>query len=115
MLLVSELADMICQVLAAGTWGSRKHRHDLSSGAPVRVAVCTACVHTAATCIHTEKVYYQELHTPAAVLCASECHPECGPVKGPSRQNAAHAAEVIQVRKRTKTLTHTSRMSHFFP
>lgn len=73
MLLVSELADMICQVLAAGTWGSRKHRHDLSSGAPVRVAVCTACVHTAATCIHTEKVYYQELHTHACTHLQQFC------------------------------------------
>lgn len=85
--LVSEPADMICQVLAVGTWDSCKHRHDLSAGGPVRVAVCTACVHAATICIHTVKVYLQELythtHTPAAGLCEPECQPDCGPVKRP--------------------------------
>lgn len=34
--------------------------------------------------------------------------------KEQSRQNATHAAQVIQVQKHTKMLTHTSYMSHFF-
>lgn len=51
MLLMSEWADVICQVLTAGTWCSCKHRHGVS-----RKGVLAGALHT-----HT--------HTPAAVLC----------------------------------------------
>lgn len=63
MLLMSDLADMICQVLAAGTWGSSKHRHDLCG--------VEHALFTRGNDMYTHRTG-----------CASESPPECDPVKG---------------------------------
>lgn len=54
---MSDLADMMCQVLAASTWGSRKHRHDLCGG-------WTCLIHT-----RQRHVYTHDKCTPVAGLC----------------------------------------------
>lgn len=96
MLLMSELADMICQVLAAGTWGSRDHRRGLCSR------------HGQAHLIHAGYTHSSDMHTHLTGIrlrrvCASERPPECSPVKGTI--HTAFAAQLIQVWKQRRSQT----------